>query len=187
MLNFVEPIRFSYKEIFKNFFFSKRKIEGFNGIINLKTTNLQPLSFNNTLAICYYSEDDLPKGIKSIEEIKNKYVTYMFIFKKNGGMVYHGSTKNFTMRLNSHDKDALTLDKELYALMREEPYFVVKILGVYDNEEDARKSEEKNILAYRKIIGKIICHQNIDNFKESEIREIVKPYTCNISKTTKHG
>lgn len=164
---------------------SIRDFDDFPDIPGVKKTNMQPLHFNDVAAIAYYSEDDLPDGIKYIEEINNKFVTYLLLLKTNGGMPYFGSTGDFGERLLTHLKDGRSCERQLYDLLRKEDKFIVKILGVHKTEEEARDVEKFYIESYRQLIGKYICHQSIYNFKEMKIRDIIKPYMLNISNVTK--
>lgn len=161
-----------------------RNFDDFPNIECVKKTHMQPLHFNDVAAIAYYSEDDLPEGIKCIEDVNNKYVTYMLLLKTNGGMPYFGSTGDFGERLLTHLKDGRSVDRQLYELLRSEDKFIVKILGVFKTEKEAKDVEKYYIESYRQLIGKRICHQNIYNFKEMKIRDIIKPYMLNITNVT---
>ena len=176
--------KYSFNMIFRK---KTRNFDEFKKFFGVRVSNIQPLFWNNAMGTGYYSEDDLPSSINFIEELKNKWVVYFIIFLTNGGIAYIGSSGDFGERFNTHAKDARDDEKKLYELMRKENKFLVKIVDVFDNEEEARKKESEYIQKLREIVGNIVYHQNIDNFKETEIRELIKPYMCNISKNTKHG
>lgn len=146
----------------------------------IKKTNMKPLVFNGSTAIGYYSEDDLPNGIKYIEELKNKWVEYMLLFKTNGALPYFGSTGDFGERMLTHIKDGRSEIRELYNLMRSEEKFIIKALRVFDNEKECRDSEKEDTKLYREIIGEIVYRQSIYNYMEMERREKIKPYMLNI-------
>lgn len=174
-----------FEKVYTNRNVSVRDFDDFPDIPGIKKTRLQPLHFNNVAAIAYYSEDDLPNGIRYIEELKNKFVTYMLLLKVNEGMPYFGSTKDFGERMLTHLKDGRSAEKQLYDTLRKEDKFLVKILGIHETEKEAREVEKYYIESYRQLIGESICHQNIYNYKETEIREIIKPYLLNITNNTK--
>lgn len=162
-----------------------RDFSDFPDIPCVKKTNMKPLHFNDVAGIAYYSEDDLPEGIRYIEELNNRYVVYMILLKTNGGMPYFGSTGDFGERLLTHLKDGRSCDRQLYELLRTENKCIVKILGVFKTEEEAKEVEKYYIESYRQLIGAYICNQSIYNFKEMKIREIIKPYMLNITNVTK--
>lgn len=146
----------------------------------IKKTNMKPLVFNGSTAVGYYSEDDLPRGVKYIEELKKKWVEYMLLFKTNGGLPYFGSTGDFGERMFTHVKDGRKETRDLYNLMRNEEKFIIKPLRVFDNEKECRDSEKADTELYREITGEIVYHQSINNYTEMERREKIKPYLLNI-------
>ena len=145
----------------------------------IKRTNMHPLVFNNRTAIGYYSADDLPDGIRYIEQLKNKWVEYMLFFKVNGGMPYIGSTGDFGERMFTHDKDGRIDKRDLYELMRAEDRFIIKILGVFENEKECRAKEKADTWLYRELVGEMVLNQSIHNYTESEIKDKTRPFLLN--------
>ena len=178
-------LRLFFEKVYTNRNVSIRDFDDFPNIPGIKKSNLQPLHFNNVAATAYYCPDDLPQSIKFIEEVKGKNIVYMLLLKTNGGMPYFGSTGDFGERMLTHLKDGRSAEKQLYDHLRKEEKFLVKIMGVYDTESEARDAERYYIESYRNLIGEIIHHQSINNFKEMEIRDIIKPYMLNITNNTK--
>lgn len=127
---------------------------------NVIITNPISFTFNNKCTL-YYSKDRLKElGVTDKADLANKYVLYTIFTPKH--KFYIGETDDIGERMNTHIKDARSIDKPLYNDLRECGIGFVNILYIGENKEDVRDKENKMIMGVKNAYSKKYLKEEYD-------------------------